>query len=464
MSIFTFLSLLFSVNLFVFANAAPPWIPQFHRRMSNKQLNEIFKVNSIERVPDYEVVRVRMIWRERNDDKMIKNVLFTALENQYFLQLERNTDFDDQLQYMKMYRARAHLEPSADRNHKEVGEERWKNNSQVSLAMGVGMSNGPRPQQAVLISLRAVEVTCDLLKRNYSGWDGLIGADLITKPVTAQFLTMEDENDDDGEFEDDDDEYDDDEINDFEYDEEITLSKIQNRNEERPFPDPKFKFFNDYLKDSIIHPKSETVSSRPKSKTVWPEIVLFVDYKNYNRHDRDYIQIRRYYINLLNAVDLRYRTFSFPKIRMILTGIVVADVKRSGCALPENSRLAFPNSNLVDDVTALFDLSEYVYNVEHLPKYDIVVALTAFDLISLSKRKTEVVADTTGMAYIDGACRTREKQQRVLSVSLIEDRGMLNSVITATHEIAHLLGSVHDESSSTNGGLGALIAKKAISR
>jgi hypothetical protein len=62
------------------------------------------------------------------------------------------------------------------------------------------------------------------------------------------------------------------------------------------------------------------------SDTVWPEVLLIVDYDTFLLHGANKRDVKRYFISFWNGVDLRYKLLSHPTIRISMAGMVVAQV------------------------------------------------------------------------------------------------------------------------------------------
>ena len=60
--------------------------------------------------------------------------------------------------------------------------------------------------------------------------------------------------------------------------------------------------------------------------TIYPEILVIVDYDGYRLHGGDNIEIKRYFISFWNGVDLRYKLLKNPKIRISIAGIIISRV------------------------------------------------------------------------------------------------------------------------------------------
>lgn len=69
-------------------------------------------------------------------------------------------------------------------------------------------------------------------------------------------------------------------------------------------------------------------TKRQAPDTVWPEVLLVVDYDSYLLHGANSRDVKRYFISFWNGVDLRYKLLSHPTIRISLAGMIVAKVRR----------------------------------------------------------------------------------------------------------------------------------------
>ncbi|EAT41610.1 AAEL006766-PA, partial [Aedes aegypti] len=65
-------------------------------------------------------------------------------------------------------------------------------------------------------------------------------------------------------------------------------------------------------------------SSRAIDTTIYPEILVIVDYDGYRLHGGDNVQVKRYFVSFWNGVDLRYRLLKGPRIRISIAGIIIS--------------------------------------------------------------------------------------------------------------------------------------------
>lgn len=73
-------------------------------------------------------------------------------------------------------------------------------------------------------------------------------------------------------------------------------------------------------------PQAYYKSSRALDRTIYPEILVIVDYDGYRLHGGDNVQVKRYFVSFWNGVDLRYRLLKGPKIRISIAGIIISRV------------------------------------------------------------------------------------------------------------------------------------------
>lgn len=77
--------------------------------------------------------------------------------------------------------------------------------------------------------------------------------------------------------------------------------------------------------------KRSSVESHSRKKrnapyTIYPEILVIVDYDGYRLHGGDNLQVKRYFVSFWNGVDLRYKLLKGPKVRISIAGIIISRV------------------------------------------------------------------------------------------------------------------------------------------
>merc|ERR1719394_343735 len=158
--------------------------------------------------------------------------------------------------------------------------------------------------------------------------------------------------------------------------------------------------------DFLEYPSNETnladdprVKAQPLPNTVYPEVLVSVDYSLHKALGSSESRTRQYVQKHFNSVNSMYAKLYSPRVKLVLAGVVVGTSAASMPFLHRGGRYT-----------------------------------TAFE---------------GGLAYVSGACGNSYGVTR--SVTIVEDRGTYNGVGTMAHEIGHLFGSDHDGSGRGRG-------------
>ncbi|XP_015921582.2 A disintegrin and metalloproteinase with thrombospondin motifs like [Parasteatoda tepidariorum] len=428
-----------------------------HKRMDPVLLRQTFHVESYDQVPQYEVVHVRAVSKRSTANSQVRRVHLSAFGRDMHLNLQRNDDFDSRLRSMKMYLAES---TNNGIQYKEMPPE----------------DDDPGTTYHDLDQMAAVTI-----RHGNDGklqMEGTIGNDLVVKPVPTAILVPEDGFVDDEMFLDEDESYERSRNNTIAG---STLRSSPSSRRNLPNsrggahvvyrgPTASNDSHSDFLPlDSVQGTYNwEAARTRPRANmgrrnkralapsSVWPEILLLVDYGSFVLHGLSSRHIKRYFVSFWNGVDLRYKALSSPQIRISLAGIIVAKSKDATPYL-ERNRLPSPNRDAIDAAAALTDMGKYLYQENRLPAYDMAVVMTKLDMCRKQFGGGRCSRGTAGFAYVGGACVVNKRLEKVNSVAIIEDSGGFSGIIVAAHEVGHLLGCVHDGSPPPSylGGPGA---------
>jgi len=180
--------------------------------------------------------------------------------------------------------------------------------------------------------------------------------------------------------------------------------------------------------------------SRNLPDTVYPELLVYVDYDFYKKM-RSHAKIKRYIVSYINAVNLRFEQFHEPRIVLNIAGIVIGQSRSS---FPFVSRNIVRRTYL-DAPSSLHSMGEHFFiQRSNLPVYDMVIAITGLDMTRRTRGGKTWNYATAGYSYIGGACMRNSYLKKISSVSLNEDSGAYSGVIVTAHEVGHLLGASHD--------------------
>lgn len=72
--------------------------------------------------------------------------------------------------------------------------------------------------------------------------------------------------------------------------------------------------------------ESNFIDVEPKGEVLYPEILVHVDYEFYKHFGKDAGEVAKYMASFWNVVDLMYRQFDKPKIRLNIAGLVISQV------------------------------------------------------------------------------------------------------------------------------------------
>ncbi|XP_058802824.1 A disintegrin and metalloproteinase with thrombospondin motifs like [Phymastichus coffea] len=390
-------------------------LSKIHERMTDDELFSIFKVKNRTAVPDYELVPIfhRESTREghgapRSIWPSIKEMHFTVSRGAVKLYLE---PLDHLLlgENTPVYVAsgsKAH--PHAVRY--ERVREAWPSN----FSMYQDLSNNA-----------AVAMFTEPNGKVH--FEGTVGDNLVIKPMPFRFQdTFLSFNDN---------EYD--ASHHFVYKKQPwSLSSIFDEESDQG------RFFN------LISKRYHTAQPSPpkvegKVDIVYPEVLVIVDHETYLQHGKNVQALCKYMAAFWNAVDLRFRGMSEPIVRLNIAGLIVPSDKY-GAPYMEYHRVG---KHYLRTMETHEDIGRYLYKDDRLAKssYDFAVAITNLNLCLTKDNGCD--PSSLGVAKIEGACDHNENESDV-AVALLEDAGAFDGILTAAHEIGHLLGSVHDGESS----------------
>ncbi|XP_053972914.1 venom metalloproteinase 3-like isoform X1 [Hylaeus volcanicus] len=180
----------------------------------------------------------------------------------------------------------------------------------------------------------------------------------------------------------------------------------------------------------------------PVPDVVYPEVLVVIDDSLYSMLGRNMEQAKRYIVAFWNGVNLRYRAITEPKIRLNIAGIIVG---MDPGAIPYVRQGRF-GSNLLDADKALEGMASYFYKDRRVPWkiYDLALTMTH---LNLCNKLDAHLCDTStiGYSYVAGACNRNSITNTSEAAGIVEDNGGFSGIISAAHELGHLLGSHHDE-------------------
>ncbi|GFT13180.1 a disintegrin and metalloproteinase with thrombospondin motifs 1 [Nephila pilipes] len=416
---------------------------QLHYQMSSEELQRIFQVDSPDQVPEYQVVQLRSISKRDTSSEDVKQIHVPAFGKKLQLNLRKNSDFEQRIGRMKVLMAET------------TGQGQLKYHEPKENPADLGTTYHDEKQMAAILMRNGDNGQLEM--------EGTIGNELVIQPLPSKLTAYEEEFVDDEVFLDEDEAEELKRMN-FTQPRKLNSSYSKSPNGKhiiykKKFPRVLKDNHSDYLPLDADEFRNTTLrrSKRQASPdTVWPEVLLVVDYESYILHGGNSRDVKRYFISFFNGVDLRYKLLHHPRVRISLAGMIVAK-DRDATPYLERNRLRPPNADAVDAAGALTDMGKYLYREHRLPTYDLAVVITKLDMCRRRFPGGRCNRGTAGFAYVGGACVVNKRLEKVNSVAIIEDSGGFSGIIVAAHEIGHLLGCVHDGSPPPSylGGPGA---------
>ncbi|KAH6922147.1 hypothetical protein HPB50_009896 [Hyalomma asiaticum] len=437
---------------------------QVHERLSDSEIRRVFRVASREEVPQYELVQLRARRHQRSEREVgggdRRAVSLRAFGRRFDLRLKRNRDFEQRAARLQVLAAESTPNGLAYTPLRAKDEE-----APDDLWSRAGAYQDHTNMAALVLSQ-------DKLGR--LRMEGTLGEDLAISPLPTRLNVSADETYYDARGNADDEGFLDDESPRhvvFKRPGSGASSSLGTGADAKGDPLSDYAHLDDaFFRYRIVRNRTTTTAPPPLQKlghksrrrrasdpdTVWPEILLIVDYDTYILHGRSHTDIKRYLVSFWNGVDLRYRLLSSPRVKISLAGMIVAK-DRDATPYLERNRLRAPNEDAIDVAGALTDMGKYLYREDRLPTYDLAVVVTKLDMCRRHLEGGRCNRGTAGFAYVGGACVVNKRLEKVNSVAIIEDSGGFSGIIVAAHEVGHLLGCVHDGSPAPGylGGPGA---------
>lgn len=196
----------------------------------------------------------------------------------------------------------------------------------------------------------------------------------------------------------------------------------------------------------------------PVAAVRYPEVTLLIDYYTYRLHGKNVEQLWRYFVIFFSRLDLIYRQLQQPRIELRLKNIFIAERPLNFQRKPPKGM----SNKHINAFKAIHEFGLFVYDHQSIfGGSDIVLVVTGQNLCLAHHTNPNAAKDfdscdydtIRGQAFVGGACQ-HDPQHKRMNVAVIEDHGRFDGVAVAAHELAHVLGSVHDGQWPLSGILG----------
>ncbi|XP_018494555.1 venom metalloproteinase antarease-like TtrivMP_A [Galendromus occidentalis] len=174
---------------------------------------------------------------------------------------------------------------------------------------------------------------------------------------------------------------------------------------------------------SGVYPGLETAPFK-----IRPEVMMVSDTAHSSKFSSK-TELLRYIGTFMNAVNLRYRSVSGMDLQLKLAGVVINNVEN------EPYVRGYGGHVIADQTLAGF--AQYINSGGIPSEFDLAYLMTGRDMAAVDPFYG-LHPGVAGLAYVGGACTPQR-------TGMGEDlAGSYDGVHVAAHEIAHLLGCVHD--------------------
>ncbi|XP_074649546.1 A disintegrin and metalloproteinase with thrombospondin motifs like isoform X2 [Tubulanus polymorphus] len=188
----------------------------------------------------------------------------------------------------------------------------------------------------------------------------------------------------------------------------------------------------------IRREEKRAVKRGTKVRTNFVELSVIVDFSSYSAFKKDVAAITKYYNQIVNGMDIVYKTILDPKIRVSLSTFYIA--KRAGDSPWTDKSPDKKADGSIDSGKVLDSLKNWIQQSgEKFGLKDHTMLFTSLDLFSPSLSAPK---SNTGKAYVGAICNPP------FATSVVENNGLV-STFTAIHELAHNLNANHDESGNS---------------
>ncbi|XP_057327771.1 A disintegrin and metalloproteinase with thrombospondin motifs like [Microplitis mediator] len=183
--------------------------------------------------------------------------------------------------------------------------------------------------------------------------------------------------------------------------------------------------------------KIKSRSKRSYPNTIYPEVLVIVDYSLNRKFGGNMKEIILYLLSYWNGVDMRFRSIQNPKIRLNIAGLIFA---QDPWVLSYIRNYA--EGNRVNDyISKIETKGHWLYSMNSVipvDSYDIAVTMM-----------THKMCDNQGCAIlgvspVGSACHVDHVHQTMYKVLIVRDTGAYEGISSTVHELGHAFGINHD--------------------
>ncbi|KAK0075749.1 hypothetical protein PV326_011311 [Microctonus aethiopoides] len=177
---------------------------------------------------------------------------------------------------------------------------------------------------------------------------------------------------------------------------------------------------------------------------IFPEVLVIVNHDLERILNKNIVgNLVPYILSFWHAVDLMFRNLVEPKIRLNIAGIVIAKSPNVIEYLYENEIQLSNGKYGLNTYAALKNKQYWLYDHNKdisLNNYDVAFTMTS-ELCKINGCHDFM----NGLSGQSGACHVDAKRKITSKAAIIQNKGAFDRIVTAAHELGHLLGADHDD-------------------
>ncbi|KAJ8665238.1 hypothetical protein QAD02_006900, partial [Eretmocerus hayati] len=166
-------------------------------------------------------------------------------------------------------------------------------------------------------------------------------------------------------------------------------------------------------------------------KIIYPKLLVVVESNYFKLFNKDVAEIVKYLSIFWNAVNLRFTRLSNPRVKVVVTGIIIEQDEYVLRYIYESRKQAdlskLDTQRLLDNAGNYFSSEDFARDSRDFKNFDATV--------TMSKLETGSVG---GRAFMAGICSKKN------NAAYINDDGNFDGIQIAVHELGHLLSLPHD--------------------
>ncbi|KAJ8668367.1 hypothetical protein QAD02_010030, partial [Eretmocerus hayati] len=186
--------------------------------------------------------------------------------------------------------------------------------------------------------------------------------------------------------------------------------------------------------DKKMHVNDESVSKSQDTRidTLYPELLLIIDYHLFRDFNHNIEEIVRYISTFWSIVDQIFAEIDSPQVQITITGLII-ETEDNALDFLRLSQIGHDKAVITSMLSGIGQhFSSKLSTVKTFGHFDAAVLMTGLKLVG--KKAVKYL----GLAYVGGMC------SKNCNAAVIFDNGNFHGIDTAAHELGHLMSMKHD--------------------